>query len=162
MNISLRPFALADQEFLFQLYAETRRREVAAWGWNHEQQDAFLRMQFNAQQRWYEMAYEGAEHQIIECETGPIGRIMVMRGDSFILLVDIALLAEYRGRGIGSSLLGGLLDQGDRGRVPVRLRVLKTNPARRLYERLGFVPAGEDEMYLHMDRLPKELNAGGL
>jgi ribosomal protein S18 acetylase RimI-like enzyme len=157
MNISLRPSTPQDQEFLFQLYASTRREEVSAWGWHQEQQNAFLHMQFNAQQRWYQAAYEGAEHRIIECEAGPIGRILVMRGNDCTVLVDIALLEEHRGRGIGGRLIRDLLEQSDKARVPVRLRVLKNNPARRLYERLGFVQTGEDEVYLKMERMPTSL-----
>lgn len=155
MNTSLRPFTPQDQEFLFQLYVDVRRQEVSAWGWSQQQQDMFLRMQFNAQQSWYQEMYKGAEHQIIECEAQPVGRIMVMRAADFTNLVDIALLAEYRGHGIGGKLIGALLEQSDRDRIPVRLRVLKTNPARRLYQRLGFVPTGENDVYLQMDRTPQ-------
>ncbi|HEX7285221.1 MAG TPA: GNAT family N-acetyltransferase [Candidatus Angelobacter sp.] len=154
MHILLRPSTPQDQEFLFQLYASTRREEVSAWGWNQEQQDAFLRMQFDAQQRWYQAAYEGAEHRIVECEAGLIGRIMVLRGKDCNVLVDIALLKEHRGRGIGGRLIRDLLEQSDKDGVAVQLRVLKTNRARWLYERLGFVQTGEDDLYLHMERTP--------
>jgi GNAT superfamily N-acetyltransferase len=155
MNITLRDFTPRDQEFVFQLYADTRREEVAAWGWPQPQQDMFLRMQFNAQQRWYESVYSGATHEIIECEDGPVGRMMVLRSVDGNLLVDIALLAGYRGRGVGGQLLRALLAKSDQDCVPVRLQVLKNNPARRLYARLGFVQTGEDEMYFQMERKPR-------
>jgi ribosomal protein S18 acetylase RimI-like enzyme len=155
MNISLRSFTPQDQEFVFQLYADTRRQEVSAWGWGQQQQETFLRMQFNAQQRWYDTAYKDATHEIIEGEAGPIGRIMVLRADDHNVLVDIALLADHRGHGIGGKLLRDLLEQSDKDRVPVRLQVLKANPARRLYERLGFVQTGENEMYFQMERRPR-------
>jgi ribosomal protein S18 acetylase RimI-like enzyme len=154
MNISLRLFTPDDQEFLFQLYSDVRRPEISAWGWNEQQQEMFLRMQFNAQQTWYESAYSGAEHRIIECDSRPAGRILVMRSADTIILVDIALLAEFRGHGIGARLISELLQLGARDRIPVRLHVLKTNPAQRLYQRLGFVQTGEDDMYLKMERLP--------
>jgi ribosomal protein S18 acetylase RimI-like enzyme len=157
MTVSLRPFRPEDQEFLFKLYAGTRQQEVSAWGWTIAQQEAFLRMQFNAQQRSYEMTYEGAEHQVVVLEdnvfeANPIGRIMVLRGRETTLLVDIALLPEYRGRGIGGGLLQNLIEQCNKDKVAVRLQVLKTNPARRLYERLGFLKIGEDEVYFQMKR----------
>lgn len=160
MHITLRPFTPQDQEFLFQLYSDTRRDEVASWGWGQPQQDMFLRMQFNAQQSWYQSAYKGATHNIIECEDAasgriPVGRMLVLRSADANLLVDIALLAAYRGRGVGDKLLRDLLGQSQNAGIPVRLQVLKNNPARKLYDRLGFVQTGEDDMYFQMERQPR-------
>jgi ribosomal protein S18 acetylase RimI-like enzyme len=152
MSISLRPFRPEDQEFLFKLYAGTRQQEISAWGWSSAQQAAFLRMQFNARQHSYEMTHEGTEHQIVMLDDNPIGRIMVLRKPEGVLLVDIALFPEYRGRGIGGGLVRELIEQCNKGKVAVRLQVLKTNPAQRLYERLGFLKIGEDELYFQMER----------
>ncbi len=152
MNVSLRTFRPEDQEFLFKLYAATRQQEVSAWGWSSAQQEAFLRMQFNAQQQSYGMTYAGAEHQIVTFEDNPIGRIMVLRGREAALLVDISLISEYRGRGIGGGLLQNLIERCNQDKVAVRLQVLKTNPAQRLYERLGFRKIGEDDLYFQMER----------
>jgi ribosomal protein S18 acetylase RimI-like enzyme len=154
-GISLRPLRAEDQELLFVIYASTRKDEVAAFGWNAAQQEAFLRMQFNAQRGGYAATYPQADHQIICLDGQPIGRIMVHRGPDHTQLVDIALLSEYQGRGIGGALLRELAAQSDQTSVPVRLQVHKTNPgARRLYERLGFIQTGEDEMYCQMERPP--------
>ncbi len=150
----LRPFRADDQEFLFRLYASTRLHEIAAFGWPEAQQEAFFRMQFNAQQRWYEMSYGQADHQIIEQEGTPIGRIMVSRQPAFVLLVDIALLPEFRGQGIGAELIGKLIQECEEAKLPLRLQVQRINPAQRLYERLGFRKTGEDQMYLQMEKLP--------
>src|SRR5258708_5681845 len=154
-GISLRPYCAEDQELLFAIYASTRKNEVAAFGWDPAQQDVFLRMQFNAQRRGYEAAYPQADHQIICLDGRPMGRIMVHRTADHALLVDIALLPEYRDRGIGGALLRELAAESDRNHVPLRLQVHKTNPgARRLYERLGFIPCGEDERYFQMQLPP--------
>ncbi|MGZ4889655.1 MAG: N-acetyltransferase family protein, partial [Candidatus Angelobacter sp.] len=144
MRILLRPYRADDQEFLFKVYASTRIHEIAAFGWPAAQQEVFLRMQFDAQRRSYESAYGQADHQIIERDGQPIGRLMVLRKEDSTLLVDIALLAEHRGLGIGGQLLRELIRECSRDRVPLRLQVLKTNPALRLYERLGFTRTGED------------------
>ena len=154
MTISLRPFRAGDQEFLYQLYASTRLHEIAGFGWPTAQQEMFLRMQFNAQYRAYESAYGQAEHQIVEQDGKPVGRIMVFWEKDFALLVDIALLAEHRGRTIGGDLLRELIEKCTRTGVPLRLQVLKTNPALRLYQRLGFARTGEDQMYIQMERRP--------
>jgi ribosomal protein S18 acetylase RimI-like enzyme len=151
MNVSLRPYVPDDQAFLFQLYAGTRLHEVAAFGWSPAQQEAFFRMQFNAQQRWYQMSYPEADHQIIlNEEQQPIGRMLVSRGQDAFMLVDIALLPEYRGHGIGMELLQKLIAQARAAGKPVRLQVMRTNPAMHLYERLGFTKTGEDQMYVQM------------
>ncbi|HWX53740.1 MAG TPA: GNAT family N-acetyltransferase [Verrucomicrobiae bacterium] len=155
MEISLRPFRPEDQEVLFAIYASTRREEVAAWGWPAAQQDAFLRMQFKAQQGGYAATYPDAEHQIVCAGAQPIGRILVERASGGLHLVDIALLAEHRGQGIGTMLLRRLTEESDRQRVPVRLQVQTTNVgARRLYERLGFRATGENQIYCEMERPP--------
>jgi ribosomal protein S18 acetylase RimI-like enzyme len=154
MTISLRQYRADDQEFLYKLYASTRIHEIAGFGWPAAQQEMFLRMQFDAQRRSYESAYAQAEHQIIEQDGQPIGRMMVLRKEDSTLLVDIALLAEHRGLGIGGELLHVLIRECSRDRVPLRLQVLKTNPALRLYERLGFTRTGEDQMYIQMERRP--------
>ncbi len=154
MTILLRPYRADDQEFLYKLYASTRIHEIAGFGWPAAQQEMFLRMQFDAQRRSYESAYAQAEHLIIDQDGQPIGRLMVLRKEDSTLLVDIALLAEHRGLGIGSELLRELIRECSRDRVPLRLQVLKTNPALRLYERLGFTRSGEDQMYMQMERRP--------
>jgi ribosomal protein S18 acetylase RimI-like enzyme len=152
MNITLRPFTNEYQDFLFHLFANTRQHEIASLGWSAAQQEAFLRMQFNAQQRWYEAAYAEAEHQLIflEPEGPPVGRMLVARGIQENHLIDIALLSEHRGNGIGTELLRELITQSQQKGVPLRLQVLKGNPAARLYERLGFKKTGEDQMYDQM------------
>jgi len=66
MAISLRTYSHGDQGFLFKLYYSTRMDELAPLGWPAAQQEAFLRMQFTAQQRWYESAYGQSEHQIVK------------------------------------------------------------------------------------------------
>jgi ribosomal protein S18 acetylase RimI-like enzyme len=155
MAISLRPARPEDQAFLFRLYASTRQAELAAFGWDPAQQEAFLRMQFNAQRGWYEKAYPAAVEQIVELDQEPVGRLVVAKGtDAVATLVDISLLTEHRGRGIGGGLLRQLLDQCSQEQASLRLQVLKTNPAAHLYQRLGFLKLGEDDFYLHMEKKP--------
>jgi len=152
MTFSLRPFSPEHQEFLLQLYADTRRDEIASFGWPAAQQEAFLLMQFKAQQSWYETAYSGADHQLIFVDGEPVGRILVFRESGANRLVDIALLSAFRSQGIGTQLLRDLIGQSAREGLAVRLQVLKTNRAKHVYERLGFVEIGEDGMYVQMEK----------
>ncbi|HEU4413451.1 MAG TPA: GNAT family N-acetyltransferase [Candidatus Angelobacter sp.] len=154
MPVQLRPYRADDQEFLFKLYASTRQQEIAAFGWPEAQQQAFLRMQFTTQQRWYASAYPEAEHQIIEREGVAVGRLLVLRQAGSVLLVDIALLPDSRGLGIGTELIGQLVRECRAEKLPLRLQVLKANPAMKLYERLGFAKTGEDQVYVQMEKSP--------
>ena len=154
MAITLRPVTDNDDEFLFQVYASIRRDEVGAWGWSIAQQDAFLKMQFTAQQRSYDLSGPNGSHDIIVMDDQQVGRLLVSRTSSEIHLVDIALLPAARGSGIGTSLIRNLLDEGDSKDLPVRLEVVRGNPAALLYERLGFVKTGESGLHIKMERLP--------
>lgn len=152
MPITLRPVTQSDDDFLFEVYTSTRRDEMSAWGWDISQQDAFLKMQFIAQRRSYESQDASRSHDIILLDDEPIGRFLVTRTSSEIHLVDIALLSARRGGGIGSELIRKLLDEGESKGLPVRLEVLKGNPAALLYERLGFVKTGECGLHIQMEK----------
>jgi ribosomal protein S18 acetylase RimI-like enzyme len=160
MNFNLRPVFAGDQEFLYQLYADTRREEIALFGWPPAQQEAFLRMQFNAQRNWYETAYAGAEHRLILVDNEPAGRILVFRETKANRLVDISLLSVFRGKNIGTRLLRDLIHQSANEGLEVHLQVLKSNRARSLYERLAFTVTGEDEMYYRMENKGDSLSNG--
>lgn len=68
----------------------------------------------------------------------PVGRMLVAESAPEWYVVDVRVRASWRGRGIGSTAMPDLLGRADRAGVPVHLRVDQTNPARALYERLGF------------------------
>jgi len=151
MNASLRPATGEDEAFLFELYASTRREEVAAWGWSEPQRQAFLAMQHAAQRKGYAARFPRADHRIIEAGGRAVGRLLVDRSGREIRLVDIALVPEARGQGIGSRLIGQLLDEAERGARPVRLQVLAGSRAQELYGRLGFRVMAQEPPYLEME-----------
>ena len=136
--VTLRLAGPEDEPFLYELYCSTRAEEMAGWGLDQAQQRAFLELQFKARQRHYDIAFSGAEHQIILCDARPIGRILVYRSEREIRLVDIALLSEDRSKGIGGSLIEALLEEAKTKGASVTLHVDKLSRAARLYERLGF------------------------
>jgi ribosomal protein S18 acetylase RimI-like enzyme len=79
-----------------------------------------------------------------------VGRLIVDRGERELILVDISLIPEQRGRGIGTHLIRELLFEASSTTKSVRLHVLHTNPAKHLYERLGFAIVNSDELYCEM------------
>ena len=139
MMVHLRPVTEGDGDFLFSVYASTRAEEMSLVDWSDEQKEAFLHMQFNAQTRHYFLYYPSAEYKVIERTGVPVGRLIVEnRGDHF-LIMDLALLPEYRRSGIGTFLMEELKQEAARLNLPLVLRVEFFNPAIRLYDRLGFV-----------------------
>ena len=147
---TLRPETPEDATFLLRLYAESRATEVASFGWPEPQVQAFMRMQFDAQTAHYRHAYPDAEFLIVEYAGEAIGRLCEHRGNSLVNLVDISLLSRWRGAGIGSALLTGLLARANAARLPVELHVARDNPAARLYQRFGFCVVGDDGLHLRM------------
>lgn len=149
--IHLRPISEEDDAFLFRVYASTRTEELKQLDWNEQARHAFLASQFNAQHRYYHEQFPGAEFQLILREDEPIGRLYVDRSNDEIRIVDIALLPEFQRQGIGSALLQTLLAEARHRHLPVRIHVEKFNPAMGLYERLGFRPLEDQDVYLLME-----------
>jgi len=106
--------------------------------WNEQEKVAFLDMQFAAQTRDYERNYPDCEFQIIEMAGECIGRLYIDRREEAIDIIDIALLPSVRRRGIGRMLLDEVLAEAAASRRAVRIYVEHFNPARHLYDRLGF------------------------
>lgn len=148
----LRATTENDASFLFAVYASTRAEEMARWNWSAAQIDAFLKMQFAAQQRAHHTAFPRADRSMIVLHAEMAAGIWVVnRTAEEIRLVDIALLPEHRGKGIGVRLIGALLEEAGAHGVPVRLSVAKSNRAARLYTRLGFAPTTDDGVYMGLE-----------
>nr|BFE56162.1 GNAT family N-acetyltransferase [Dactylosporangium thailandense] len=142
--IAVRPATDADAPFLLGVYAASRAEEVAAFGWEPARTAAFLAMQFDAQRRHFRSAWPRAVDGVVEAAGEPVGRLYVDRGPAAFTVLDVALLAGARGTGIGTALLRGLQAEAAALDRPIELRVVPENPARRLYERLGFCAAAAD------------------
>ena len=141
-----------DEAFLRELYGSTRIDELAHVAWAPAQLAAFLRMQFDLQRAHYRAHYADASYQIVEFDGRPIGRLYVHYSREDVRVLDISLLPDMRGQGIGRWLLEKVIQQAARLGAPVTLHVAYGNPARRLYERLGFRIINEDAMNFFMER----------
>lgn len=146
---NLRPAKVQDQEFLSRVYASTRADEMALVDWTDGQKAAFLNMQFEAQTRHYRTYYPAAEYSIILRDGEQVGRLIMDRSAAQHLIIDIALLAEYRKLGIGSAILKELMEEARQAGLPLVLRVEFFNPAMRLYARLGFIKTREVNSIYH-------------
>lgn len=154
-TIGLRPATAADRDFLRGLYATTRGEELALVPWPDEDKGAFVEQQFAAQDSYYRQVYPDGRFMVVEIDGRPVGRWYVAEFKNELRLVDATIGPEHRGRGIGTRLVADLCTEADRRGLPIRLNVEPWNPARRLYERFGFVPVGAaDSVYQLMERPP--------
>jgi ribosomal protein S18 acetylase RimI-like enzyme len=151
-ELRLRPVTGHDREFLIDLYESVREPELAHVPWDGATRRAFIEQQFTAQDAHYRQNYPGATLDVIEVDGEPAGRLYVHRGAGHIRIMDIALTPAFRGRGIGTGLLRTLIAEAEESARKLSIHVEVNNPARTLYERLGFTVAEDKGVYLLLER----------
>jgi RimJ/RimL family protein N-acetyltransferase len=145
LELRLRPASTEDSEFLYRLYAANRAEEVTAWGWIPEQQEHFLRFQAQAQSHSYRTQFPHATDEIVELDGQPVGRFYLDRRAEEILIVDIAVLPEFQGRGVGTCLLRIPIAEAAGTGLQVWAHVLCSNTRMQsVVERLGFKRVGQN------------------
>jgi ribosomal protein S18 acetylase RimI-like enzyme len=150
-SLRLRPIGREDDSFLARVYASSREEELAITGWSEGQKADFCRRQFDAQSAYYAENYPGASFQIIQRDGWPIGRLYVDRWEKEIRIVDITLLPEARGTGIGTKLLRELQEEARRSGKSLTIHVERFNRALGMYQRLGFREIEDKGVYLLME-----------
>jgi ribosomal protein S18 acetylase RimI-like enzyme len=153
-SLRLRPRTEADDPFLRDVYSSCRAAEMAIVSWSAEQKAAFLRMQYDAQRAHYDKLYPDASYLVIERDGVPVGRLYIARDPDVIRLMDIALIEDARGAGIGTRLLNDVLAEATGSGRGVVLYVERNNPAMQWYSRLGFEGIGESGIYVQMRWMP--------
>jgi ribosomal protein S18 acetylase RimI-like enzyme len=127
-GISLRGAKEQDYEFMYRLHREALKEYIDwTWGWDEDRQANYFKEHFDLSGK-----------KIIQHNGMDIGCLAVQDKGDHIFLSYIALLPPHQGRGIGSTLIKSVLDEARKKDLPVKLKVLRNNPAHRLYERLGF------------------------
>lgn len=159
VGVRLRPATEADYDFMRRLYASTREAEMAHFPFGETEKRAFLAQQFAAQFAHYAAHYPTCERGIIERDGSPVGRLWIDEWRDQIRLVDIALIPECRGLGIGSTLLREVMDRGAAAGKPVTIHVESYNHALGLYRRLGFEPLDTNGVYYLMRWTPPSVAA---
>lgn len=149
---SLRPIGEADMPMLREIYYASRAEEMKFFPNAEDQKQQFLAMQFDAQHHHYQTYYPHAQYDCVIQNGNVIGRLYVHRGAEEMRIIDINLLPAYCNQGIGSKLLQQLLLEADEKQLSVSAHVEFSNPARRLYARLGFAEVEERGAYLFVVR----------
>lgn len=154
-QLMLRPVTLAEENFLFAVYASSRAEEMERVPWTPEQKDAFLRMQFIAQKQHYAAEFPRANHDVIYVDDAAVGRIYLDRGAEAYHILDITILPQYRNQGAGSLCLQTVLGEAADQVKPVTIYVESFNPSLHLFERMGFKRDQEKGFHFLMKWQPK-------
>jgi len=154
MSLIIRQAVKEDGTFLYTLAYGHFYETLAAWAWEPVTREKLLRIQIDGQHTSYQAQFPNAQHGIIMLDDRAIGRLLVDRGVDFDTLVDIVILKEKRGAGIGTWILRALCVEADLTNKRMRLHVQVSNRARNLYERLGFHKIEDLEVLWLMERLP--------
>ena len=143
-ELTLRPATVADYAFLADLHRQTLADYAAqTWGWDEARLLAEFRQEF-----------AGAVRQVVCLGRHEIGSLVVEDEGASLFLDYLAILPTYQSRGMGTQLIQQLLDEAASRGIPVHLHVLKCNPAKALYERLGFHVVGDDQYRYFLEARP--------
>jgi ribosomal protein S18 acetylase RimI-like enzyme len=145
---TVRPETSEDLEFRLALFAQSRP-DLALLP--EQVRAGIVEMQFRAQIASYHAQFPGARYDIVELDGRAAGRIVSDESDGLLHLVDIALPAALRNRGLGTAIMQALMDSAKASGGVMRLSVADGNPARRLYGRLGFGEVARHVAYTVME-----------
>jgi ribosomal protein S18 acetylase RimI-like enzyme len=143
----LRAVGPADSEELFRIHCDAMgdhlRRAVPGWSeaTDREHHDKWMRQ---------------GSAKVIVVGDRIVGLLEVVRGDAALWLLRLELDSAVHGRGLGSAVIRDLQQQARDERLGLELDVFPHNPARRLYERLGFREVGRDGSSIKMRWDPPE------
>jgi ribosomal protein S18 acetylase RimI-like enzyme len=145
VDVSLRSATISDIDALFAIHRAAMRGYIEqAYGpWDEAWQDRYFRDHFDTSVR-----------RVVELDGDAIGFIDVIPRDGDVFISELVLAPAWHNRGVGTELLRGAMATAAEAHVPARLQVLLVNPARGLYERLGFVVYGVTETHYLMEWRP--------
>jgi N-acetylglutamate synthase-like GNAT family acetyltransferase len=137
--LGLRKALESDVPFLVQLRHETMYTHLQNSG-----------VELDSDAQLARVMYQFDCAQIILIDRRAVGLLKVNRNSNPWNLIQIQLSPMVQGQGLGESLVACVLEEARNAGVNVELSVLKANPAKRLYERLGFRVVDETELEYSM------------
>lgn len=159
-RVWLRPVVLPDdEEFLQDVYATTRE-DVNLVPWDENLKREFILMQYRAQKAHYAEYYPRSDHYIILFDGRPAGRYWIDYGREDVRFVDMAVLPEFRGQGIGTVLFKDALKHAREMGLPAILHVIKGHRSIPMYKRMGFRFAGDNGAHDKMEWRPEYEETG--
>jgi GNAT superfamily N-acetyltransferase len=153
-DVTLRPSTPEDRAFLRDVFASTRDEDLTPVAWSPGQREAVVQTQFDLQDRQLRSNHPLASFDVVEVDGRPAGRLYVDRRLDDIRILDLALLPEFRRAGIGSRLIGRVLEEARLSARSASIHVQVHDPSARLYRRLGFTMVAERGLYRLMEWRP--------
>lgn len=131
-----------DYNFLYELNKITMLKYIEKiWGWEE-----------NIQQKFFGDKFSPEKYKIIVYDDVDIGVVAVSTNDNSIFIEIIEILPEYQSKGIGTEIISKIIaDSKNKNCSRVWLQVFKMNPAKKLYDRLGFLTKSETETHYIME-----------
>lgn len=151
---TLRPVTAEDTAFLLQVYKSSRGEDLRELGWDEARIDEFLKMQYEAQRTFDGKDFAQATDEVILSSGERAGRLLVDSRENEIRCIDLALLPEFRNRGLGTLLVRRLQQKAAAANKPLRLQVIRFSRAINLFERLGFVRTSESGTHFQLEWKP--------
>ncbi len=131
--LSLRRAVPADEGFLLSLRQQTMTEHLKRAGEPTTQEAHRERMR-----------HRFGDIRIVLLDGEAVGMVKAYRDSDAWILHQVQILPSRQGSGVGRWVVEGVIADATAAGLPVRLSVLDGNPARRLYERLGFRAVGRD------------------
>ncbi|MEA5466948.1 GNAT family N-acetyltransferase [Leptothoe sp. PORK10 BA2] len=141
---TLRQASVSDATLLYDLIDRTMRGFiVTTWGaWSESRVQAESREDISS-----------PNAQVISVGDVSVGVFIVERHPTHIHLDSLYLLPEYQRLGIGTALINSLITEARQNKVPIRLRVIAVNPAKKFYEQFGFIVTEATSEFFFMEKL---------
>ena len=149
----------SDEPFLIELYASTRAAEMAIVPWGDDQKRAFLKMQFEAQDRYYRERYPNASFEVIKLNERSVGRLYQAQLADEIRIIDLAFLPEHFDQDIFIELLKEILQKGERDEKAVRIYVEDSDATTEIFINLGFQKIDRHGIYFLWEYKPAPLKS---
>lgn len=143
-NLKLRQATADDSRFAYQTKKAAFQKYVEkVWGWDEKEQ-----------RQLHERRFASQDFQVIQVSGIDVGILALVRQPDCVKVSQMFILPEYQNRGIGAACMMRIIEEASASKLPVRLRVLKTNNrAVKFYQRLGFRSIGESDTHVLMERL---------
>lgn len=143
-----------DLGFLRHLFIANRWIAFAGMVGGEQARLQLLSQQFDLQDAHYRKFFPETDRRIVTVEDVPVGRYYLSRVDPMWKLIDLSLLPEMSGQGIGSQLIAQMADEADAARKPIELYCALDNPAFEIYKAKGFVEVRQESADWVMQRWP--------
>jgi ribosomal protein S18 acetylase RimI-like enzyme len=149
--LTLRPIRANDQEFLYRLFYSVHAEKLQLVPLSAEEKTQLVELMYQGFTQHYGSLAPVSDDRLILLNNESIGRMILLQMREEIRLADLAILPEYRQRGIGSALIGQVQTESTMSKRPVRLQVARFDRALGLYRRLGFYKTDVEGPFIHLE-----------